>query len=90
MKGTYIMSLILIDNPAQPAQSATREATLKQKLEAVRTSLRLIGRDIQATEGRLLDFSTAETIARSLHHITRQLDAIAVAVAVLERKEGAR
>ncbi len=82
------MSLILIDN--HPQQADVREASLQAKLTAVRTQLRLVGRDLQATEGRLLDFSTAETIARSLHHITRQLDAIAVAVAVLERKEGAR
>ncbi len=84
------MSLILIDNPAQPAQSATREATLKQKLEAVRTSLRLIGRDIQATEGRFLDFNTAETLQRALYHTTRQLDAIAISVAIIERERSAR
>ncbi len=83
------MSLILADDPAQQRCSPP-EANLKTKLEAVRTSLRLIGRDIQAVEGRLLDFNTAETIARSLHHITRQIDTVAIQVAVLERKEGAR
>lgn len=82
------MSLILIDNPAQ--QAGAREASLKAKLEAVRVQLRLIGRDIQAVEGRLLDFNTAETVQRSLHHVTRQLDAIAISVAVLERKEVTR
>ncbi len=80
------MSLILIDNPAQQV----REASLKTKLEAVRVQLRLIGRDIQATEGRFLDFNTAETLQRALYHVTRQLDVIAIAVAVLERKEVAR
>ncbi len=82
------MSLILIDK--HPQQVDVREASLKARLEAVRVQLRLIGRDIQASEGRFLDFTTAETLQRALHHTTRQLDAIAISVAVLERKEVAR
>ncbi len=81
------MSLILIEGPAQQqANALVREASLKTRLEAVRASLRLIGRDVQASEGRLLDFSTAETIQRALHHTGRQLDAIALQVAVMERR----
>ncbi len=83
------MSLILADNPAQQ-RSAPPEASLKTKLEAVRTSLRLIGRDLQASEGRFLDFTTAETLQRALHHTTRQLDAIAISVAIIERERSAR
>ncbi len=83
------MRLILPDNPAQQ-RSAPPEASLKTRLEAVRVQLRLIGRDIQAVEGRLLDFNTAETIARSLHHITRQIDTVAISVAIIERERSAR
>lgn len=78
------MSVILIDNPAQ--QTEAREANLKTRLEAVRTQLRLVSRDIQISEGRLLDYDTADTLQRILHHAGRQLDAIALQVAVLERK----
>jgi hypothetical protein len=83
------MSLILADDPAQQRCSPP-EASLKTRLEAVRTQLRLIGRDIQATEGRFLDFNTAETLQRALYHTTRQLDAIATSVAIIERERSAR
>jgi hypothetical protein len=78
------MSLILIEGATQ------QQATLKQKLEAIRALLRVAGREVQASEGRLLDYAAADEISRALGHATRQLDVIAIAVAVLERKEVTR
>ncbi len=80
------MSLNLINEPSQQT-APSREATLRTKLEAVRTSLRLVQRDIQAVEGRFLDFDTAETLQGSLRHSIKLLEAISITVAVLERKE---
>lgn len=54
------------------------EASLQTKFQAIRTQPRLIGREIAASEGRLLDFNIAETVQRALHHTGRQLDAIAI------------
>ncbi|MEJ7615830.1 MAG: hypothetical protein WKF30_02390 [Pyrinomonadaceae bacterium] len=83
------MSLILIDNPAQQTSALVREASLKSKLEAVRTQLRLIQRDIASAEGRFLDYATADTLGRLLHQAVRQLDELTISVAVLERKGAA-
>ncbi len=74
------MSLILIEGATQ------QQATLKQKLEAIRALLRRAGREVQASEGRLLDYAAADEISRALGHATRQLDAIALQVAVMERR----
>ncbi len=84
------MSLVETFNPSQQADAPSREATLKTKLEAVRVQLRLVQRDVQATEGRLLDFGTAEMLQRSLHHSIRQLEAVTLSVAIIERKGGSR
>jgi hypothetical protein len=44
-----------------------QESAPKQKLERVRASLRTVARNVQFTEGRLLDFETAEEMQRTLH-----------------------
>ncbi len=83
------MSLVETFNPSQQADApAAREASLKSELEAIHVQLRLVQRDIQATEGRLLDYSTAEALKRSLHYSIRQLESISISVAILERKGG--
>ncbi len=79
------MSLIVTNNPAQQTAPA-QEAALKAKLEAVRTQLRLVQRDIQAVEGRFLDFESADALQRLLHHSIRQLEAVTLSVAVMERR----
>ena len=45
----------------------TQESTATQKLEHVRASLRVVARNVQSTEGRLLDFETADEMQRALH-----------------------
>jgi hypothetical protein len=56
------------------------------KLERVRAGLRAVIRDVQVSEGRLLDFDTAEDIMRTLHAAARELEALTVTVACMERK----
>jgi hypothetical protein len=79
------MSLNLSNNPSQQT-APDQEATLKAKLEAVRVQLRLVQRDIQAVEGRFLDFDSADALQRLLHHSIRQLEAVTLQVAVMERR----
>jgi hypothetical protein len=61
--------------------------TPAQKLQRARESVRAASRDVQVTEGRLLDFNTAEGIMRALATALRELDGLAITVAVLSRKE---
>ncbi len=56
------------------------------KLERVRAGLRMVIRDVQITEGRLLDFETADGIMRTLHSAARDLEELTLKVAVLERR----
>lgn len=58
----------------------TQERTPTQKLEHVRTSLRSVARNVQSTEGRLLDFETADEMQRTLHASLRMLEELSVAV----------
>jgi len=67
----------------------TQEATpATQKLERARVALRNIARDVQVTEGRLLDFETADAMQRALHATLRTLDELTLTVAVMERRLG--
>jgi len=51
-----------------------QESAQKQKLERVRASLRNVACNVQFTEGRLLDFETAEEMQRTLHASLRLLE----------------
>ncbi len=65
----------------------TQEATpATAKLERARASLRNIARDVQVTEGRLLDYETADAMQRTLHATMRELEELTVTVAVMERR----
>jgi len=67
----------------------TQEATpATQKLERARLALRNIARDVQVTEGRLLDFATADAMQRALHATLRTLEELTITVAVMERRLG--
>ncbi len=57
-----------------------------QKLESARSRVRAVLRDIQITEGRFLDFDTAEDISRTLFTVMRDLEAVQLQVAVMQRK----
>jgi len=61
--------------------------TPARKLERVRERVRTVTRAVQTTEGRLLDFDTAEDIMSALHTAARELEELIVTVAVMQRKE---
>jgi hypothetical protein len=73
MKGTNKVSLTKQWLEAQ-------EGTPSEKLEHVRASLRAVARNVQSTEGRLLDFETAEEMQRKLHTSLCMLEELSVAV----------
>jgi hypothetical protein len=61
-------------------RSATQERTPTQKLEHVRASLRAVARNVQSTEGRLLDFETADEMQSTLHASLCTLEELSIAV----------
>ena len=65
----------------------TQEKTPARKLERVRGRVRTVTRAVQTTEGRLLDFDTADDIMRALHTAARELEELIVTVAVMQRRE---
>jgi hypothetical protein len=65
----------------------TTTQTPAQKLERVRGRVRTVTRAVQVTEGRLLDFDTADDIMSALHTAARELEELTVTVAVMQRKE---
>ncbi len=67
------------------AQEATPATA---KLERARLALRNIARDVQVTEGRLLDFETADAMQRALCATLRTLEELTLTVAVMERRIG--
>ena len=64
----------------------TKPTATVEKLERARVALRHIARDVQVTEGRLLDFETADAMQRALHATLRELEELTVTVAVMERR----
>ncbi len=58
-----------------------------EKIERVRGRVRTVTRAVQTTEGRLLDFDTAEDIMSALHTAARELEELIVTVAVMQRRE---
>ena len=67
--------------------TTTMTQTPARKLEQVRERVRVVTRAVQVTEGRLLDFDTADDIMRALHTAARELEELIVTVAVMQRKE---
>jgi len=65
----------------------TTTQTPARKLERVRERVRTVTRAVQTTEGRLLDFDTADDIMRALHTAARELEELIVTVAVMQRRE---
>ncbi len=63
----------------------TQEKTPARKLESVRERVRTVTRAVQTTEGRLLDFDTADDIMRALHTAARELEELTITIAVMER-----
>jgi hypothetical protein len=71
----------------QQANTTTTTQTPAHKLERVRERVRVVTRAVQVTEGRLLDFDTADDIMRALHTAARELEELTVTVAVMQRRE---
>jgi len=80
MKGMSIVSLT-------KRMLETQEKTPARKLERVRERIRTVSRAVQTTEGRLLDFDTADDIMCALHTAARELEELIVTVAVMQRRE---
>jgi hypothetical protein len=57
-----------------------------QKLEQARNRIRFAQRSVTASEGRLLDFETAEEISRALAAVSRDLEELTLQMAVMARK----
>ncbi len=60
--------------------------SLTAKLERTRTEVRRACADVEAVEGRFLDYETAEAIQRALVAANRNLQELTLQVACLERK----
>ena len=84
------MSLNTITPPTTQRAPAHKKPDATQQLENARIRVRAVMRDIQITEGRFLDFATAEDISRTLSTVMRDLEAVQLQFAVMSRKGGAR
>jgi hypothetical protein len=71
----------------QANTTTTTQAPALEKLERVRGRVRTVTRAVQTTEGRLLDFDTADDIMCALHTAARELEELIVTVAVMQRRE---
>jgi hypothetical protein len=67
--------------------TTTTQAPALEKLERVRGRVRTVTRAVQVTEGRLLDFNTADDIMRALHTAARELEELTLTIAVMQRRE---
>ncbi len=65
----------------------TTTQTPARKLERVRERVRTVTRAVQVTEGRLLDFDTADDIMRALHTAARELEELTLHLAVISRRK---
>jgi hypothetical protein len=81
----------MLPNTTTRAQGLSRSldnspTTLTAKLEIARRELGRAFLDVQAAEGRLLDYETADSIACALLIASRELKELTLQVAVMERK----
>ncbi len=59
---------------------------IMRKIERTRAEVRRAITDVQAVEGRFLDYETADALQRALSTAARHLEELTLQVAVLERK----
>jgi hypothetical protein len=62
--------------------------TIARKIERTRAEVRRACADVQAVEGRFLDYETADMLQRTLSSAARNLQELTVQVAVMERRAG--
>jgi hypothetical protein len=65
----------------------TQEKTPAQKLAGVRERVRIVSHAVQITEGRLLDFDTADDIMRALSTAARELEELTLTLAVMQLRK---
>jgi hypothetical protein len=70
------------------AQAEREQPTTR--LERSRASLRNAARHVEVSEGRLLDYGTADEIQRALHTAARELEALTITLSVMQRVEATR
>ncbi len=70
-----------MQNLTQTKQTATVE-----KLEHARVALRTVSRTVQITEGRVLDYESADEMQRTLHTTMRELEELTLTISVMERR----
>ncbi len=56
------------------------------RVERARTQIKRVAREVQTTEGRLLDYETADEMQRALHATLRELEQLTITLAVRERQ----
>jgi hypothetical protein len=60
--------------------------TITRKLERTRAEVRRACADVQAVEGRFLDFETADALQRTLVSAARHLEELTITLACMERR----
>ncbi len=80
-----------ITNQTPRAQTFSRRRenspeTIAQKLERTRAEVRRAITDVQAVEGRFLDFETADMLQRTLSSAARNLEELTITLACMERR----
>ncbi len=60
--------------------------TIAQKIEHTRAEVRRAITDVQAVEGRFLDYETADMLQRTLSSAARHLEELTITFACMERK----
>jgi len=56
------------------------------RVERARQRLRSVARDVEIYEGRLLDFTAAEEMRRTLAAVARELEQLTITLAVIGRQ----
>jgi hypothetical protein len=74
--------------PALPENGNRFPNSLTAKIERTRADVRRAITDVQASEGRFLDYATADGIMRALVAANRNLQELTLQVAVMERRAG--
>ncbi len=66
--------------------SLRKDNSLAAKLAATRAEVRRAITDVQAVEGRFLDYETADALQRTLVSAARHLEELTITLACMERK----
>ncbi len=60
--------------------------TIAQKIERTRAEVRRAITDVQAVEGRFLDYETADALQRTIVSAARHLEELTITFACMERR----